>query len=491
MKKIIFSIFILVLATVVGCQKSDIAENKGAQKITVTATIDSAEQTRVALTPDTNGEGKPIVKVAWNNEGESFRVCGWDENPNYVTDYETFTQVSGNQFTGSVPENAGGYYIATYPASDLIEGQTSPFLAVKYDKTVFTSQNGKLSEDRTVMYATPETIDNDTNFNFWHITTLLMPRFRIRGESQNLPANKIASITFKDMFVPDGTADFNIDCSSHNEGDDIYVYLPETENGSYGSSDFSFFQLKSTIEIIVNTTDAKTYEGSLTIPNGTILESGKLYTANFWLDPKVETNVITYTTDNNTKITLDDSYWKIDGEPIYSSHTFESGIGKITLIDGITSIPEYGFYTEYQINNLELPSVITSIGGLAFAGCNKLVSINLRNVTSIGSWAFQNCTSLSEIIMPITEFTIGDNCFASCGVTEVDLSNAKSVDSWAFLGCNKLKTVTINRLEPPTFGEYDSFKYCDNLESIYVPLEKVSVYQAILPDVSTKIKAIP
>ena len=340
MRKIIFSIFILVLATVVGCQKSDIAENKDAQKITVTATIDSAEQTRVALTPDTNGEGKPIVKVAWKDSGEAFRVYGVEEDPIKIYGPSTFSQIDDtNNFSGTDPYQYSWYYFATYPASDLITVQkVSSEAKISYDKSNFTSQNGKLSEERTLMYDEVNTINSETLFDFEHLTTLLMPRFRIRGESQNLPANKIASITFKDMLVPDGTADFNIDCSSHDEDDDIYVYLPETENGRYGSSDFSFFQLKSTIEIIVSTTDAKTYEGSLTIPNGTILESGKLYTANFWLDPKVETNVITYTTVDNQPITFGQYDLSAD---LYSSHTFENGIGRITLNDYVTSLPSF------------------------------------------------------------------------------------------------------------------------------------------------------
>ena len=69
MKKYLFNIFVLVLATMVGCQKSEVEgvleeSNNSANKITVTADIANDGQTRVALTPDTDGEGKPIVKVA-------------------------------------------------------------------------------------------------------------------------------------------------------------------------------------------------------------------------------------------------------------------------------------------------------------------------------------------------------------------------------------------------------------------------------------------
>ena len=263
MKKYLFNIFVLVLATMVGCQKSEVEgviSSNDTQPLIVAANITNNSQTRVALTPDTNNEGKPIVKVAWKDSGEAFRVYGVEEDPIHIYGPSTVSQIDDtNNFSGTDPYQHSWYYFATYPASDLITVQrVSSEAKISYDKSNFTSQNGKLSEERTLMYDEVNTINSETLFDFEHLTTLLMPRFRIRGESQNLPANKIASITFKDMFVPDGTADFNIDCSSHNEGDDIYVYLPETENGRYGYEEYGFGHYKSTIEIIVSTTDAKT-----------------------------------------------------------------------------------------------------------------------------------------------------------------------------------------------------------------------------------------
>ena len=71
MKKYLLSIFVMVLATMVGCQKSDVdglleESNNSANKITVTADIANDGQTRVAfITSDTDNEGKPIVKVDW------------------------------------------------------------------------------------------------------------------------------------------------------------------------------------------------------------------------------------------------------------------------------------------------------------------------------------------------------------------------------------------------------------------------------------------
>ena len=487
MKKIIFSIFALTLAMLVGCQGNfteDNGNNNETQLITITATIEGSEQSRVALTPSTDSEGSPIVKVAWNAGDETFRLFGIEEDPIKIWGPSTFTQIDdSNQFSGNNPCSYGAWwYIATYPASDLITvtGSDGNYYAT-YDKSIYTSQNGKLSEDKTMMATSMTSFNANGQFEFEHKTTLLMPKFRIVGQSVNLTPDKIATITFKDMLVLDGTADFTIDCSSHSAEDDIYVYLPYTLSGGYGDG------AKSEIEIVVNTTDGKTCEGAINIPAGTTLALGKLYTASVWLTLEEHSNVITYTTSNGEQLKLSDHDW----ENIYTSHTFEHGMGKITLRDDVTSIPQYGFYCQYDLASIELPSAITTIDSFAFSGATSLLSINLQHITAIKNSAFQNCRNISQITMPQNSYTIDVTAFTACeSITEIDLSNATSIDSYAFLSCANLKTVVVNNETPPTLGEFDIFLMCDSLESIYVPDAAVSSYQSAWSAYSDKIKPI-
>ena len=138
MKKYLFSIFVLVLTTMVGCQKSNIVEgvisSNDAQPLIVAANISNNSQTRVALTPDTNNEGKPIVKVAWKDSGEAFRVYGVEEDPINIYGPSTFSQIDDtNNFSGTDPYQHSWYYFATYPASDLITVQRiSPLKMANY-----------------------------------------------------------------------------------------------------------------------------------------------------------------------------------------------------------------------------------------------------------------------------------------------------------------------------------------------------------------------
>ena len=474
MKKYLFNIFVLVLATMVGCQKSEVEgvleeSNNSANKITVTADIANDGQTRVALTPDTDGEGKPIVKVDWRTSGvkEKFDVFSLLGSSTPTI----FEQIEGNQFSGNNIFNDDEMYIATYPSG--IYSLTSTFI---YDKMIFTSQNGQLSEDKTLMVSDiVYALNENTKFSFIHSTALLMPKFRVQGATVNLLPAEIQTITLKSMPIDGGTADFNIDCTGHGAEDNIYVYLPTYEYKIVGIDK---------IEVVVTTRDAKIYDGEINI-GGTTLYAGKLYTANIWLTQKVFTNVITYTTADNSKLTLG-QYDNIQN--VIDSHTFENGIGKITLRNDVTSIPSYGI-TDSRLKSLALPSAVTRLESMALGLNTDLTSIDLTYITEIGNQAFANCSNLSQITMPQSDFTIGDNAFVDCGPTVIDLSNATSIGNYAFNTNENLTTVIVNRNTPATVG-MRVFDTCNALQSIYVPDAAVSAYQSAWSDYENKIKAI-
>lgn len=474
MKKYLFNIFVLVLATMVGCQKSEVEgvleeSNNSANKITVTADIANDGQTRVALTPDTDGEGKPIVKVDWRTSGvkEKFDVFSLLESSTPTI----FEQIEGNQFSGNNIFNDDEMYIATYPSG--IYSLTSTFI---YDKMIFTSQNGQLSEDKTLMVSDiVYALNENTKFSFIHSTALLMPKFRVQGATVNLSPAEIQTITLKSMSIDGGTADFNIDCTGHGAEDDIYVYLP--------TYDYEIAGIDK-IEVVVTTRDAKIYDGEINI-GGTTLYAGKLYTANIWLTQKVFTNVINYTTADNSKLTLG-QYDAIQN--VIDSHIFENGIGKITLKNDITSIPSYGI-TSSKLKTLVLPSAITRLEAMALGLNTDLTSVDLTYITEIGSQAFASCSNLSQITMPQGDFTIGDNAFVDCGLTVIDLSNATSIGHYAFNTNVNLTTVIVNRDTPATVG-MRVFDIYNALENIYVPDSAVSAYQSAWSDYADKIKPI-
>ncbi|MBQ5818727.1 MAG: hypothetical protein IIW32_02525, partial [Bacteroides sp.] len=80
MKKALFSTMIASLLAFAGCQQEELVNDNitpdGGEKVILTANIQGATDSRVALTPATDNEGNPIVKVAWNESGEKFKVYG-------------------------------------------------------------------------------------------------------------------------------------------------------------------------------------------------------------------------------------------------------------------------------------------------------------------------------------------------------------------------------------------------------------------------------
>ena len=523
MKKIIFSIFTLALATMVGCQKSEAPEISKGKQVTVTATIAGAGDSRVALTPSTDGEDNPIVKVAWKDSGEQFKVLDSSTGQS-----EIFTQTESNNFSGTFPESQYNEYSASYPVSNKITpgyGMTESYPT--YDVTLFTEQDGKLSEERTVMSGYYD--KNNNTFEFRHLTILLCPKFKVGDDI--IPTENIKNILFKDMLINQTTADFNIDCTSLQSGDNIYVYLPNNNwTKMYGNNPGYEYRYKTSIEMIVKTDDAKTYEGVINIkynPSQVYLLNGKLYTATVSLTPVVSTNVITYTTTDNQQIVLDNMIWSADN---YLSHTFENGIGEITLKDGITAIPYFGFQYLSTLKTVIIPTQVTSISEYAFRKCTGLIEVIMPSVTTVGEHAFNmegitannnlqtvdlsnvrifgvkafyEChissanlssateigekafaiTKLTSITMPKQDCTLGNYGFARIPIQEIDLSAFTSLGGQALHHSESLKTVIIDRETPPTFGSVDGsnniFNECTALESIYVPESKVDTYKAI------------
>ena len=65
-----------------------------------------------------------------------------------------------------------------------------------------------------------------------------------------------------------------------------------------------------------------------------------------------------------------------------------------------------------ELDEVELPASIISIGTAAFLGCAKWETVKLGNsVVSIGENAFALCTNLKSVTIPSSVQTIGENAF--------------------------------------------------------------------------------
>ena len=510
MKKIFsrIALFALTLATV-ACSKSDIDDISpipdtpdtpaASERVSVTATIAGAEQTRVTLTPDTDDADQPIVKIDWNAEGETFAVINGSSKA-------VFEQTSGNNFEGTLPEGDGEgepTYRGIYPAS-----------AASDDGCTFTidlaEQTGALDESKTFMLATSDT---GLDYSFQHTTALLRPTFKVGDEAlSNAVITKVvvkntttacAIPCFAGTQATDTTGDIIINRPTPS-ADDIYIYMCKPYSGG------------EKIDVLVYATDNgidKLYEGSINVPEGKSLTMGNLYTPTVILSEIVPSNTILYYATNKLGLK------KFGTEGIDYTHTFADGVGRIIKKDGNwESLPDQAFASSTAgVTKIILPETITEVGVQAFAYINSLEEVIMPGVRTIrsglGLEPFQNCSSLKRVEIPKIEeispstfyglsalkevvlptsgsgYTVGDgafsyctnlnninlsmatslgnNCFAQCAALEnVSLPEAMSLGNSCFSCCTALATVNLPKAE--SLGDY-CFNECTAFKSVIIP----------------------
>jgi uncharacterized repeat protein (TIGR02543 family) len=131
-----------------------------------------------------------------------------------------------------------------------------------------------------------------------------------------------------------------------------------------------------------------------------------------------------------------------------------------------------------SVTSVVIPSSVTSIGMLAFYGCNSLPSITIPDsVTSIGSGAFGYCRSLVSITIGNGVASIGNAAFNDCiNLTTITIgNNVTSIGSQAFSGCSSLTSLTVPA-SVTSIGNY-AFEYCTRLTTVYLPAHFQQTYQ--------------
>ena len=144
----------------------------------------------------------------------------------------------------------------------------------------------------------------------------------------------------------------------------------------------------------------------------------------------------------------------------------------------------------YACNNTIIPNSVTSIGDLAFWGCNGMTSITVPNgVTSIGLHAFSGCSSLTSITIPNGVTSIEMGSFQNCsGLTSMTLpNNVTSIAELSFDGCSNLTSVTLGK-NVTSIG-YNAFSGCISLKDFYCYAEKVPETESTAFD-KTNIKEV-
>ena len=243
-----------------GCQVDfvesiDDTPSAGGETITITANIAGSTDTKVSLTPGTDANGHPIVKVDWNESGEKFYVFGKDGEA------KEFIQVSGNVFEGVMPEPYdNGACVAVYSNSE-----------AAIEDGYYHNQDGTLDDKYVTMSAIFDA--QSESITFEHETFIIKTAFKYDDN----PLQNITSVKIKafDFFV--GDFDLSLTPAEGKDcfDDDIYVHHPCSTN--------VIIDNKIAFKVVA---DGKEYEGNVPVPEEFSFELGKLYTATVNLTQK-------------------------------------------------------------------------------------------------------------------------------------------------------------------------------------------------------------
>jgi hypothetical protein len=99
-------------------------------------------------------------------------------------------------------------------------------------------------------------------------------------------------------------------------------------------------------------------------------------------------------------------------------------IKKVVVGEGITTLYDRTFRRFYALEEVILPSTLTTIGAAGsgvFQSCTNLKSVVIpESVTVLGKGSFQECSSLESINIPAGVTRIEENCLRATGIKKIE-----------------------------------------------------------------------
>ncbi|MBE6589743.1 MAG: leucine-rich repeat domain-containing protein [Ruminococcaceae bacterium] len=141
---------------------------------------------------------------------------------------------------------------------------------------------------------------------------------------------------------------------------------------------------------------------------------------------------------------------------------------------GVTAIGSATFLDCTQLEKIEIPTDVRSIGLGAFNGCDKLIETE-GSVSYVGAWAIDCTEEVTKATLRNGTVGIADSVFAGCEkMTEVTIpGSVKYIGTYAFSRCKALAAVTLPE-GISSIGEYTFFE-CASLKSVAIPVGVVSI----------------
>lgn len=406
MKKYVYGICALLVMA--ACQKNDepVININGENKVVVTANIKDTDDTRVVLTPTTDNEGNPIVKVDWDESDETFFIY------NANGEYESFVQIPGtNKFEGNLPAGDSQTYVACYNCY-------MKNSKVSYD---ISMQDGTLNKDYIMMMGQTNVVESDEKLletvDFDHMTFILKPTFKFDGNDVDASINRIVMENVNAVTVNSGeqsTENHTLTVAPSMALDDIYIILSESDA----------YVKDHVFDFTITTTDGTKYKSSLKLPKS--LEAGKYYTATIPLqltDCYLPTGS-TFSSFLKDFVKADQPYYRI--EFVANSDNTEG-----TVLPGTVGCPAY-LVANNTIIKIHTPGnqfFFNPDSSHMFYG-NSTATLSLRSIAEID---FANCNT-SKVVNMKGMFEYCSQLYKIENLTNFDTSNVENM-SYMFYHC--------------------------------------------------------
>jgi len=255
-----------------------------------------------------------------------------------------------------------------------------------------------------------------------------------------------------------------------------HIYIPSTVSSiTMGSSSESFYGCQDLASIMVNDSNATYSDGN---GNAIINKSSKslllgCYNTVIPTDSTLVTTIGYYAFHGLSK--LENIYIPSNISSISTTSFYNCPNIKTIVVDeanttyrseGSNAIISSANSLMLGCQNTVIPNSVTSINNYAFQ-YSKIKSIDIpSSVTSIGAYAFRYCSNLTTINLSSNLTAISSSMFYNCtALSEITIPDSvTSIGSSAFYGCMKLSEITIP--EKVTNIGSSAFYNCYNLSVI-------------------------
>lgn len=164
-------------------------------------------------------------------------------------------------------------------------------------------------------------------------------------------------------------------------------------------------------------------------------------------------NVIYYNNENDKKVLyvraggIDSDFTVPDDVYIIGMYAFAgSGVGCVTLNEGLNEIKNNAFSNCGNLKEIIFPDSLETIGVEAFSYCTSLGDIVItKNIITLARFAFRGDYNIKNITIEEGSKLrrLGYGVFGYTGITSFTVpSFISSIAQYAFVGCSALKTVT-------------------------------------------------